>query len=338
AMDLREDLYMKLAGQHDTFKRRLYELSDKLTAEDAVQYSKTTFSRADKEHVLRRDTLAPAMVFRVGAHTEDLPISMSLASFRDRDGKARTEIYYGVPYESLHFESTSNGYQAELTGQVSIFDDNYILIAGNYIHENCFAPTKEVMNYGTIINQKNFTLVPDNYHLVLSLEDTTGHRLGVLRSDFTVNELPETSLGISDIQLSSNIKPTNQSSQFEKNGYFIVPLPSHTINKKNPLYVYFEIYNLTRNESGDTNFQIDYRIRAQQKKRGFFHKLIGGKDARKPIISLSENRSSRSREQIEHVALDLNKINSERVELEVMVTDLNTPKQVSSVVTFKLKG
>jgi GWxTD domain-containing protein len=335
-LELREDLYMKLAGQHDTFRRRVYELSNLLTAEDALQYSKTNFVQEDKEHVAKRDTIAPTVVYRIGDYTEELPISISIARFRAKSGKARTEIYYSVPYKYLDFAPAANGYQAQLLGQIGIFNENYELVAGNYIQGSCLATTSEATTQGEFINQWNYLLTPDHYNLVLSLEDTAGKRLGVIRSKLEIVSFPPTSLCLSDIQLSSHIQETGAKNQFVKNGFLVVPKPNPSIDKDKSLYVYFEIYNLSFDELGQTRYQIDYRLDSKQKKKGFFSKILGGKGGKKPSIMLSETRIGSSRDQIEYVAMELAKLKTGKATLQVIVTDLNNSQQVSSQVAFNL--
>ncbi|MFQ5651122.1 MAG: GWxTD domain-containing protein [bacterium] len=62
ALRLRNELYSTLAGQHETFRRRLYDMSLQPTVKDALEYAQRKFIQEDRQHLARLDTLAPAVV------------------------------------------------------------------------------------------------------------------------------------------------------------------------------------------------------------------------------------------------------------------------------------
>ena len=59
AVLLRNELYSSLAGQHETFRARLTELSAQLSYAEALEYAQRHFAYEDKMHTARVDTLAP---------------------------------------------------------------------------------------------------------------------------------------------------------------------------------------------------------------------------------------------------------------------------------------
>ncbi|MFQ5651121.1 MAG: GWxTD domain-containing protein [bacterium] len=336
ATSLRENLYVTLAGQHETFRERFNKLSELESSAEKLSYADNNFRAEDKQHTRRRDRMAPAVIYRVGEERKNLPISYSIARFRARDNKVRTEITYSVPYRFLKFEPAARGMRAKLVGQIGIFDPDYELIEGSPIEENLSVIASNLIGRGTSINQWNFALEPGEYNLFLSLEDTTGKRLGTIRTEFQVAPFPKTRLGLSDIQLASYIEPSEQESQFVKNDLLVVPLPARAVSKNKPLFIYFEIYNLTRDESGEARYQIDYKLSREKEKQTVLSKVFSSSGEQDLSITLTEERVSDRSSLVEHVSFDVSKLGAGDIVLQLRVTDQNSQQQVTSAIDFSV--
>jgi hypothetical protein len=152
-------------------------------------------------------------------------------------------------------------------------------------------------------------------------------------------QFSKTALSLSDVQLSTDIHPATQGSRFVKNGAFVMPLPGMKASKDQPLYVHFEIYNLTLNDSGRTYYQIDYLVREAKSTKGVFSKIgeiFGGKRAGKSSVTLSQPRTGNWANPFEYVALDLSELRSRELLLTVSVTDRVSMQRTSSTVPITL--
>jgi GWxTD domain-containing protein len=335
AMKLRDQIYAKLAPSHENFRRRLYEISNTRSDAEALDYSLLHFTNEDRKHAARVDSIAPAVVFSEDYKAKSLPMLLSFSRFQDEAGKTRTEVYYGGLYRDVKFKRSPAGHRALLRGEIVILNDEYEVVASDSIQQNCLLPSSATTDSGGFVSQANFLLPPAQYHLSFRIENQDEEQVGSLAYDLDVNPFPEKSLSLSDLQLSSLIREAEAPHRFVKNGYFVTPLPSLTIDKTKPLFVYFEIYHLALNNLGETNYQIDYRVYAPEGKKGFFKKLFGG-NGKKHSITLSASRQGNSPTQVEHVELDLGKLDSNNLELEIVVTDVVVNKQASTKLPFKL--
>ncbi|MGH7600642.1 MAG: GWxTD domain-containing protein, partial [bacterium] len=335
AMKLRDQIYAKLAPSHDNFRRRLYEIGNTRSDAEALDYSLLHFTNEDRKHAARVDSIAPAVVFSEDYKAKSLPMLLSFSRFQDEAGKTRTEVYYGGLYRDVKFKRSPAGYQALLRGVIVILNDEYEVVTSDSIRENCLLPSSARTDSGGFVSQSNFFLPPAQYHLSFRIENQDEEQIGNLTYDLDVKPFPENSLSLSDLQFSPQIREATAPHRFVKNGLFVKPLPSLAIDKDKPLFAYFEIYHLARNNLGETNYQIDYRVYAPESKRGFFKKLLGG-DGKKHSITLSASRQGNSSNQVEHVELDLGKLDSNDLELEIVVTDMLANQQVSSKLPFRL--
>jgi len=324
AMKLRDQVYRNLAPSHENFRRRLYEISNTRSDAEALDYSLLHFTNEDRQHAAHVDSVAPAVAFSEDYKAKSLPAALSFSRFRGQAGKTRTEIYYGGLYRDLKFIKSRQGYQADLRGEVAILNQDYEVVAGDSVWENCTAPNLAGADSGEFVGQANFILPPAKYHLLFRLQNQAGGQIGNLKYELEVAAFPENAFCLSDLQLSTAIREAAGAYRFVKNGYYVEPLPNLAIPKKKPLFVYFEIYNLTANNAGETNYQIDYRL--------FLPKSKGSE----PSVMLSTNRQGNTARQIEFVELNLEKFGRNDLELEVVVTDLLAQKKASAKLPFKI--
>jgi len=324
AMKLRDEVYRNLAPSHENFRRRLYEISNRPSDAEALDYSLLHFTNEDRQHAAHVDSVAPAVVFSEDYKAKSLPAALSFSCFQGQAGKTRTEIYFGGLYRDLKFIKSRQGYQADLRGEIAILDDGYEMVAGDSIWENCVLPNLADTDSGDFVGQANFILPPAKYHLLFRLQNQAGDQVGNLNYALDVAAFPKNALSLSDLQLSPAIHKAEGAHRFVKNGYYVEPLPNLAIPKNKPLFVYFEIYNLTLDKNGETNYQIDYRV--------FVLKSKGGEHS----ITLSTNRQGSAAKQVEHVELNLEKFGRHDLELEIIVTDLLTKQKVSSKLPFKI--
>lgn len=338
AMKLRDKVYRNLAPSHDNFRRRLYEIANVLTANEgmtqseaggyseAFDYSLLHFTNADRQHAAHVDSVAPAVMFNEDYKAKSLPAVLSFSRFQGPAGKTRTEIYYGGLYRDLKFIKSRQGYQADLRGDIAILNDDYEIVAGDSVWENCMVPGFADADSGHFVGQANFILPPAKYHLLFRLENEAGDQIGNLKYDLEVAAFPENALSLSDLQLSAAIREAAGTSRFVKNGYYVEPLPNLAIPKNKTLFVYFEIYNLKINNASETNYKINYRVFLPRNK------------GREHSIMLSTSRQGNATKQIEFVELALEKFsrNDTNLELEVVVTDLLAQKEVSGKLPFKI--
>lgn len=325
AMKLRDEVYRNLAPSHDNFRRRLYEIGNTRSDAEALDYSLLHFANEDRQHAAHIDSVAPAVMFNEDYKAKSLPAVLSFSRFQGPPGKTRTEIYYGGLYRDLKFIRTRQGYQAELRGEIAVLNQDYEVVAGDSIWENCTAPNLTAADSGSFAGQANFLLPPAKYHLLFRLQNQAGDQIGNLKYDLDVAAFPENALSLSDLQLSPAIREAAGAHRFVKNGYYVEPLPNLAVEKNQPLFIYFEIYHLTPNSAGETNYQVDYRVALPKSKSG------------EHSIMMRTNRQGNATRQIEYVELKLEKFGRGELELEVIVTDLVAQQKASAQLPFKIK-
>lgn len=171
---------------------------------------------------------------------------------------------------------------------------------------------------------------PGNYHYALQVDDLQGEGIGVQKGELQVPRYSVTRIALSDLVLAAGIGETRRINRFERYGRTILPLPNHRFRRDQPLYLYFELYNLQRSRGGQMSFRVDYTIRAQQLDRSAVERFFGGLKGLVGIedgpeaITLSFERTVPHPDRLvwpEYLSFDTSALPSGRYVLEVEVTD-----------------
>ncbi|MEZ4700390.1 MAG: GWxTD domain-containing protein [Rhodothermales bacterium] len=104
--------------------------------------------------------------------------------------------------------------------------------------------------------------------LAVEFESKTQGALGFERSDITIPDFTSSDFGVSDIQLAYLAEEAETehigASYFERRGYRIYPAPWGVFGVEQPLYIYFEMYNLKASAEGSTRYQVEALLIARK--------------------------------------------------------------------------
>ncbi|MGH7566601.1 MAG: tetratricopeptide repeat protein [Gemmatimonadota bacterium] len=171
---------------------------------------------------------------------------------------------------------------------------------------------------------------PGTYRYALQVDDLQGEGVGVRKGTLRIPRYSATGLELSDLVLSAGIAESGRSSRFQRYGRTILPLPPRRFLRSQPLYLYFEAYNLQRDEAGQMSFRADYTIRAERLDRSAVEKFFGGLKGLVGIreepeaVTLSFERSILHPGRPvwpEYLSFDTSALPAGRYTLEVEVTD-----------------
>src|SRR5690606_23664873 len=59
---------------------------------------------------------------------------------------------------------------------------------------------------------------------------------------------------------------------FNRSGLVILPTPTHNVHRSAPLYVYFEVYNLTLDAIGASSYSVEVAVAPQREEGGFLRR------------------------------------------------------------------
>jgi tetratricopeptide (TPR) repeat protein len=168
------------------------------------------------------------------------------------------------------------------------------------------------------------------YHFALQVNDLEGEGVGILKGELRVRGFPPASLALSDPVLAADVIEGGGPPRFQRYGRAIVPLPSRLFLRRQPLFLYYEVYNLQPDGRRQARFRIDYTIRAERLDQNAVRRFFGGLSGLVGVrdepdgVTLSFEREGAHPERgvwPEHLSFDTSALPPGEYALEVVVTD-----------------
>jgi hypothetical protein len=126
-----------------------------------------------------------------------------------------------------------------------------------------------VVTTAQIVDVLRQDVPPGTYHLTLTVKDVMSGRVGKLKRDVTIEAYSQETLGLSDLMLAQSITDTITDIRFRRGSSQVKPNPTRQYIASQNLAFYCEVYNLKRNEFGQTNYKVTTAVKAVDKRAGF---------------------------------------------------------------------
>ena len=272
---------------------------------------------------------------------EPLEFYYDVARFRGEEGKTGVEVYYGVPTLEVGIEN-ENGH---VRRSVVISDDE---------GEEVFR-TRDDLHFGGIDAGllKKGTFVPDvaylevppgTYRMAVHLTDVYSGKWGVYVQDLEAPTFSD-SLAMSDLELAWSIgEEARFHDKYRKGDVWVMPMPSRSFVNDRSVFVYYEVYNLQRDEFGQTRYKVSYTIQQDVRSGSSIFGLLSGgfkrlmARGRKPQVAVSYEHVGRDAWEPIHLELDSEKMILGLNQVEVEVTDLLRGQSVTRKAIFRLES
>ncbi len=312
---------------------------------DGLSLSLTTDLLAyQSEVVLRQVTAHQPSVF--DADIAALPVDFYYfpAGFRGEDGTTRLEIYYGLPAEEMaRLPVDDKTDQVMLDRGLAMFDSLWSEVYRVQDQLTFQAPSDQQVLEGAFIpGVLAFEVDAGLHYLSFQIRDVVSGKSQVYQQSLSVSDFSQSDdLLMSDIALAFYVGPSDEQGPFQKRGLKIIPMASKAFRPDQNAFVYFEVYNLKRDEFGRTKYRVDYSFRAQEKGlvpiralRGLGRMLRLQEKHREVVISYEQ--SGDTPEDMAYVELDLKDAEPGGQEVRVKVTDLLADRDVKKEIAFKI--
>ncbi len=192
---------------------------------------------------------------------DPLPFHFYTAAFKDIQGRTRLEVYYGVPTSELGMIRYGEGQKARVDLGIAVFDDQWNEIAKtNEVREFVSAQQLQQTTGNIMVDLSQMLVKPGTYNFAISVTDMNSGRVGVYRDSLMIQDFAGRNLALSDIEMAGKIIESRRGGRFYRDGVEIIPMPNRTFTTEQQIFLYYEIYNLSKDQFGTTVFQISYEI------------------------------------------------------------------------------
>lgn len=218
-----------------------------------------------------------------------IPVDLWPANFTYFADGTEMVLYFGVPLPEIEFEENRSRY---LKGLV-LYDADWNEVARR--SEEMDAVLTHVPDAGGepgqwfLVDLFRARMAPGPYHYALEVRDLQGDGIGVVKGDLAVRRFGPTELELSDPVLSAGVIQDGPVPRFERYGHTVVPLPSKRFLVDQPVFLYYEVYNLQPDDQRRLSYRVDYTIRAEELDRGAVERFFG---SLKGLIGVEETPES----------------------------------------------
>lgn len=261
--------------------------------------------------------------------------------FRGEENLSRVEIYYMLPIAKLGLGSQKGTTDTVQCG-IFISDLDHRRVTEKREERSFHIDDIRALPWDVVVDLGRFDLSPGNYHLVIELRNKRNKKTGRIKNDIFLDSYDSENLLLSDIQLAGLIYPTEREDKFYKKGLSVFPSPTRSYVRSKQIYIYYEIYNLSRKEYGRSHFRIDYTLSSQSGQANVVTRLISGIgkvigiDKKRGEITISYEDRSLSPTENGYTGIDVENLLPGKYKLTLCVTDLNTRDDVSKSVDFTI--
>ncbi|MCZ6636307.1 MAG: GWxTD domain-containing protein [bacterium] len=278
-------------------------------------------------------------VYRFGFAELPIDFHCHAMDFRGANGKTRLEIAYGLPASEAARLGSDAGL-VTLDRGVAIYDSLWMEVYRVEDEMVFHTPSEEDVLAGAFIPGKmSVELPPGHYRMNLQVRDRQSGKSRVYRQDLVLEDYHREALQLSDVELAFSIVPGD--GPLAKQGMRVVPMASRTFRRGQHAFVYFEAYHLSRDEFGQTRYQVGYTLRSYEERSlpgRFFQGLgralrLGQKDE---AVTVAYDQTGGEADEAGYVALDLSDRAPGTYRVEVRVTDLLGEQVAAKSAVFRV--
>ncbi|MDA0748433.1 MAG: GWxTD domain-containing protein, partial [bacterium] len=262
----------------DEFYSGIYDFAPQPvpTGDDIREYN--IQQSAMRNMISRLPTLSPGA--RIDRLAKDLPERYDISNleplefyyevltFRGENGQADIQMNFGLPLDYV-MEEEDVDTTILIERRITLLDGE--ALPAQKRRENLGVPVS-VHSMGknqVAVDRVDLAAAPGTYQLALQMSRVHTDRMQAYNQEVEVPDYFSGELMLSDLQLAQEVTEADLAStdKFVRGKWQIQPSPSRAFRVGDPLFVYFEIYSLTRDAFGNTRYEIGYEVRSRGKKR-----------------------------------------------------------------------
>jgi len=144
-------------------------------------------------------------------------------------------------------------------------------------------------------------------------------------------------MALSSLKLAYEISPVDQTEYRDKKNLRIVPNPTKQFKTTDPLYAYYEIYNIPLDDLGASDYRITFNLKQIKRTRaGVFNKFIGIFSRKKYEVSIESDHSGIQKNDSHYIVFDMSNATPGLYLLSLIIKDNVTGQELKSTAEIEL--
>jgi GWxTD domain-containing protein len=319
----------------DEFNSRVFDFAPVPNAPDLNVEQITRFRRFSPERVFHQAVALAPDFYAPEYRQTPFDFHYTLADFKGSDGTSLLEIYYGIPCVVTNYLPGHNVTQVAVRRHLALLSSHSGKVYRKTAEMFYKRPGNRTGPDVVLPDVVRLEVPPGVYRLEVKARDRMTGRLGIYRQQVVVESYHKDGLRVSDLELAFNVgEAAANPGKFGKHGLNVVPMPSRTYGTGQNVFVYYEIYNLKKDDFGQTQYRVEYTM--GPKSGGVLSRLaqtLRGRSNKREVAVGYEQLGFQNSE-VAYTELELGEARSGRHYLTVEVTDLNSGKSFLKETTF----
>ena len=273
-------------------------------------------------------------IYEYEAPGRQVQIPYLVKTFKGEGGNTDVYVHYGIPVSEFDPDQSQLDVNVS-TGSFLISEDREILVERRrkiYGLKTAQIARFEEANLWT--DTQLMSSPPGKHQVSVEFETDGAGTVAVQRRDVEVPNYSQGELGMSDVILSYAINDSEDGkplgpSDIVRNNYSISPAPWSVVNGEAPIYLYYEVYNLKREDTGKTSYEVEAILSPKDLSKGVkrvFKNVFG----REKGVSVKYDRQGSTVDENDYLIMDAVDQDPGLYSIKLRVTDLLTGKTVDS--------
>jgi GWxTD domain-containing protein len=254
-------------------------------------------------------------------------------AFRGQDGKTELQIDFGLPIDEVSLPDDDPSVPVLVERRFALIDAANQEVARD-LKDVSLPITRAIRGKGLLARDRaRLAIQPGPYELAVQMRRVDSKLLGVYQQSIEAHDFRGDALMLSDLQVAQHIgEATVQSDPtFVRGKLAIVTSPSRTFRSGDPVFVYFEIYNLSRDDFGSTRYEVSFSVGI---KENLTQVRIRKQDGESVAVQYAQ--SGTETKVADYVELNIGKVKAGRYVMHMNVTDLNRGESSSRECVFRV--
>jgi GWxTD domain-containing protein len=266
-------------------------------------------------------------------------------TFKGSEGRTAIEYAFALLPDDFGPFRSATGAAAELDVAVDIYTPGWegVATVGEGARRLRTVPQVTIRGIPLFVDATRLEVAPGSYRIATLLLDPGSGRRATAEEPVDVPDYSGSALQVSDILPAATIREVSQGTagRFVRGSLEVLPLPGRALQSDQPLFIYYEVYNLRKDLVGATDYEVSYSVGEAPDEGGLGARLYQGLKSlvgvgrRRTVLTARVERSRITTDSGEYLQIDMSAVPAGIWLLELTVTDRQTGQSAGQRLFFR---
>ncbi len=269
------------------------------------------------------------------ASSRQIEPSFLVNSFKGDGQQVELIVSYGIPVE-FAYDRSDKMIARKANVRTFLFTDQREIILVERTRNFDYSANQGMVfsDQHLWVDTQQMQVSSDVHGLSMKFETDSGKTVAIQRQEVTLPDYDQSGVILSDIMLAYSVEQTENGiplseDEILRKDLSILPAPRNVYLTEWPTYLYFEVYGLTLNTRGKTDYDIEIKLEPEDTSRGI-RRLFGGvfrRNRDREGVSVSYRASGSQSEESLYQILDVGDQKTGPYVLTLVVRDNETGEE-----------